>query len=280
MTEVKHFSYNMGEFEADIDLILNTREAAKLWRGRPRDDRINLRPIIGAVGYFAAVHKVVHASKLDDPYGDWWLMMIENRIDLAGQSIELVSGELDDRFELLTPQLVVRGGRNEQPFSVPVTVKTPQGFMGLYQLIAFDKLAGRIEIARRMALMNTREIRSWGRYAAKSIRSLFYFAQAFKYSGANRTDFKQMNARAAAALERLGPIPPEVISGVMRSDFSPDTWRAMPKLAVNLAIEPLEQVIERAKNDASESLVSDFGLEPENDAPAPDEDVLLEDVAI
>jgi len=265
MTQVHSASFNIGigKIQADIELTLNSPHAVKLWLGRPANYRKNVFPIIGIGDYFEAVNRIVESAKQDDPYGDWWLMLVENKIDHAEHRIKQVEAALTERRgEVIHKQLKVGASTNPCPFRAPVNIDTPQGFMGLYQLIKFDELAVAIDLARRMAVLESHEVSMWGRYAAGGLRSLFYYAAAFHYSGANRRDFLMNNARARRALARFGALPPEVLEGAMRSRFAPDHWRAMPTLPVAGAGETLwESLARSAREGSSMEMVSDLDFD-------------------
>jgi integrating conjugative element protein (TIGR03761 family) len=264
MTEVRSASFNIGigKLQADIELTLNSPHAAKIWLGRPASYRKNLARIAGIEDYFHAVYRIVESAKLDDPYGDWWLMLVENKIDQAEHRIKQVDAALNGRLATVPKQLRVGESTNYFPFRTPVNVDSPQGFIGLYQLIAFDKLALKIDLARRLAAIDSNEVSMWGRYAAGGLRHLFFYAQSFYHSGANRQDFQAMNARAQRALARLGPLPPEVLEGAMRSKFSPRYWRAMPMQPVEGANETLWESLARTVHEASaDEMVSDLSFD-------------------
>ncbi|MCL1861911.1 MAG: TIGR03761 family integrating conjugative element protein [Proteobacteria bacterium] len=282
MTSTNRFSYNMGDFEAEVELVLESPHAAKLWRGRPYDPFTELRSIIGIDGYFTAVHRIVRAAKADDPYADWWLMCLENRIDLSQQSLNHVLAQVKERLVQLPPELKVIEFKNHAPFRTPIFVDTALGFAGLYQLIAFDRLAKELEKASLLAMIDTSERSEWGRFAARAVRGLFYYAQRYRFTGVARKDFREMNANARRALARYEEIPQGVIEGRARAKFAPHTWRAMPERKTAARSQTFEELLARDESESAkddQAMLNDMDfVNNADEMPSPDEFVSLEDV--
>ena len=84
---------NLGSLRSAMALTLHTHHASRIWHGRaPSEGRA---AIIGLNGFVSVMNKMKRGSEQDDPYSDWWMLRIEEKLTALGANIIRVNaGEL------------------------------------------------------------------------------------------------------------------------------------------------------------------------------------------
>ena len=107
---------NLGSLRSAMSLTLHTHHASRIWHGRaPTEGRPG---IIGLNGFIGAMNKMKRGAEQDDPYSDWWMLRIGDKIadtktrlqtlrDQVDQALaDVASPELHHRFKcVLSPTL-------------------------------------------------------------------------------------------------------------------------------------------------------------------------------
>jgi integrating conjugative element protein (TIGR03761 family) len=69
---------NLGSLRSAMSLTLHTHHASRIWHGRaPAEGRPG---IIGLNGYISVMNKMKRGAEQDDPYSDWWMLRIEDKL--------------------------------------------------------------------------------------------------------------------------------------------------------------------------------------------------------
>jgi hypothetical protein len=69
---------NLGSLRSAMSLTLHTHHASRIWHGRaPTEGRPG---IIGLNGYISVMNKMKRGAEQDDPYSDWWMLRIEDKL--------------------------------------------------------------------------------------------------------------------------------------------------------------------------------------------------------
>lgn len=210
---------NLGALRSAMSLTLHTHHASRIWHGRAAAEG---RPaIIGLNGFIAIMNRMKRGAEQDDPYSDWWMLRIEDKLAQTKASLQTLRAQVDLALADVPVALSLGENRNVQPVKLPLFVNAQLGFMAVYLLADYDALASRLILAHHAALIDRRTQERWLHHGAHALRSLFSLAQQYRYSGARRDDFAANNAVARTAREKLGPLPQEVLEGSRRSRFAP-----------------------------------------------------------
>jgi integrating conjugative element protein (TIGR03761 family) len=163
----------------------------------------------------------------DDPYADARLIQVEEQIDRVKVQLKELMALMD---ELLT-SMEDAGIRAEAQSSVrPVDV--PIGFRAVHAAVAVqllgmtDRVILKALAARHFGLVTAQD---WQRILSQTVtpmRHLFELSR-FRASGAARDDFAANNARARAALEKLGQLPADILQGLRRPKLGPNPSRSL-----------------------------------------------------
>lgn len=248
---------NLGSLRSAMSLTLHTHHASRIWHGRAASEG---RPAIaGLNGFLSAMNKMKRGSEQDDPYSDWWMLRIEDKLEQTKAGLQSLREQVDQALASVPPALSLGENLNVQPVKLPLFVNAQLGFAAVYLLADYDDLARKLILAHHTALIDRGTLERWLNEGAHALRSLFSLAQQYRYSGCSRDDFAANNAAARAALEKFGPPPQDVLEGTLRSRFAPPIARRSQQ--------------QRADTDSGETAPAD---EPKNPA-TPDEPTTSEE---
>ncbi|RMQ98664.1 hypothetical protein ALP94_03886 [Pseudomonas savastanoi pv. glycinea] len=214
---------NLGALRSAMKLTLHTHHAARIWHGRQFSEGKN--GIVGLSGFVSVMNKMKRGAEQDDPYSDWWMIRIEEKLTACKIHLTEIQENLDQFMADIPHALNIGDNLNIQPVTLPLFINAQLGFKAVYLLTQFDDLARRLLLAHHTALIGRRDMERWLDDGAHELRSLFAFARQYKYSGATRDDFAANNARAREALESFGELPQDVLEGSRRSEFAPPIMR-------------------------------------------------------
>lgn len=239
---------NLGALRSSMKLTLHTHHAARIWHGRQASEVKN--GIIGLSGFVGIMSKMKRGAEQDDPYSDWWMIRIEEKLAASKVTLATIQEQLDQLMADLPQALSIGDNLNIQPVTLPLFVNAQLGFMAVYLLTQYDDLARRLLLAHHTALIGRRDMERWLDEGAHVLRSLFGLAQQYKYSGATRDDFAANNARAREALQAFGELPQDVLDGSKRSEFAPPIVRPRSTASAPDADEARQALESDATDDA------------------------------
>ncbi|KAB7770422.1 integrating conjugative element protein [Xanthomonas sp. LMG 12462] len=214
---------NLGSLRSAMSLTLHTHHASRIWHGRaPAEGRAG---IVGLNGYIAVMNKMKRGAEQDDPYSDWWMLRIEEKLSQTDIALRQLREQVDRALTGVPAALSLGENLNVQPIRLPLFVNAQLGFMAVYLLADYDELARKLILAHHTALIDRSTLERWLNEGAHALRSLFSLAQQYRYSGCTRDDFAAKNAAARAAVEKYGELPQDVLEGTRRSRYAPPIVR-------------------------------------------------------
>lgn len=265
---------NLGSLRSAMTLTLHTHHASRIWHGRaPAEGRPG---IIGLNGFIGNMNKMKRGSEQDDPYSDWWMLRIEEKLEQTKTTLQTLREQVEQALADVPPALSLGENLNVKPVKLPLFVNAQLGFMAVYLLADYDDLARKLILAHHTALIDRGTLERWLNDGAHALRSLFSLAQQYRYSGTTRDDFAAKNAAARAALEKLGELPQDVLEGTRRSRFAPPVQRRSPLSAtsrnpVEARASGLAEVADEVNADAPADPPVDASPDaPEEDPAQPD----------
>lgn len=210
---------NLGSLRSAMALTLHTHHASRIWHGRAASEG---KPgIIGLNAFLSIMNKLKRGAEQDDPYSDWWMLRIEDKIEGTRSQLQALREQVDQALADVPTALSLGDNLNVQPIKLPLFVNAQLGFMAVYLLADYDTLARRLILAHHTALIDRSTLERWLNDGAHALRSLFSLAQQYRYSGTCRDDYAANNAAARAAREKFGELPQDVLEGTRRSRFAP-----------------------------------------------------------
>lgn len=255
---------NIGSLRSTMSLTLHTHHASRIWHGRaPSEGKPG---IVGLNGFVAIMTKLKRGAEQDDPYSDWWMLRIEDKLSTTKEQLQALREQVDQALADVPAALSLGENLNVQPVKLPLFVASQLGFMAVYLLADYDDLARRLILAHHTALIDRSTLERWLNEGAHTLRSLFSLAQQYRYSGTQRDDFAANNAAARAALEKYGDLPQDVLEGTRRSRFAPPLLRR-PPLASAPGTSTLSEVAPAHDTDTVDPAASNE-VSLDDDAPA------------
>lgn len=214
---------NLGSLRSAMSLTLHTHHASRIWHGRAAAER---RPaIVGLNGFVSVMNKMKRGSEQDDPYSDWWMLRIEDKLEQTKTTLQALREQVDQALSGVPAALSLGENLNVQPVKLPLFVNAQLGFAAVYLLADYDDIARKLILAHHTALIDRSTLERWLHDGAHALRSLFSLAQQYRYSGTTRDDFAAKNAAARQAIEKYGELPQDVLEGTRRSRFAPPIVR-------------------------------------------------------
>jgi integrating conjugative element protein (TIGR03761 family) len=261
---------NLGALRSAMQLTLHTHHASRIWHGRTKTEQRH--GIIGLNGFVSIMNKMKRGAEQDDPYSDWWMIKVEEKLGDTKARLQVLREQVDQVLASIPPALTLGENCNVQPVKLPLYVGSQHGFLAVYLLAEYDDLARRLILAHHTALIDRDTMAHWLDEGAHLLRSTFALAQRYRYSGAARDDFAANNAVARAARERFGELSQDVLEGTRRARFAPPIVRrsklaSLDAVGAGAADATLAQP--SAEND---SLLSDIAIEDDATAEIADED--------
>lgn len=223
-----NYIFSSGPLRSAITIELHTHRAIQLWHGRPGstspDGRI-IHPIISMPRFLSLLNIIRMDSSLDNPCADAYMIRIEERLLAARQEMNELIDSVKSVFNMIPETMTVENCLSIQPVSFPVFSASQLGFIGVYLLTDFDKLARNTMLATHMALLNRVERNDLIQRSSNLVRSIFVLAQKYRRIPVTRDDFRQENARAQAAVDIVGQLPDDILDGTRRSQYAPPLRR-------------------------------------------------------
>ncbi|TNB81573.1 TIGR03761 family integrating conjugative element protein [Pseudomonas sp. Fig-3] len=220
---VDHYQLNLGSLRSSITLTLHTHHAARLWQGRMA--REGVHPIMGMAGYISVTNLLKHASSQDDPYADWFMLQLEDKLLQGKAELRTLTEQVSRVERDLPSQVDVGDNLNIHPVNLPLFIGSQLGFLAVYLLTDYDTLVRRVLLAHHTALVGRSDMEIWIDRGAHLLRSLFGLAQRYRLAGVSRDDMAANNARAREAIDKFGIPPQDILEGRRRSQFSPPIAR-------------------------------------------------------
>lgn len=210
---------NIGSLKSQIELKLHTYHAARIWTGRgPTDEQ---RGIPSTTLFLAITNLLKQLASRDDPYADWMIIRLEEKIGSIRQEYDSLKTELDQTLKDIPKQLSISESLSQHPANLPLYVGDTLGFQGIFLLTEFDELArSALQAAHIGTMLRERAERIIDR-ASTLLRSLYVLAQSFRNAGVTREDFRIGSARAIAAVEKYGEVPQDILEGKRRGKYAP-----------------------------------------------------------
>lgn len=199
---------------------LHTYIAHQLFFGRKEGEGRQYRDQCFA-SFAANLNALWTCAQADDPYADARLIQIEEQIDVLRDKVTYLLQSLDNLLGSLEDSGIrVETHHSVRPVDVPIAFRTVHASVAVQILGSVDRAIQKALMARHFGLVTAQD---WQRVLEQSVapmRHLFKLAQ-FRASGATRDDVAANNARARAALDKLGQLPADVLQGLRRPQLGP-----------------------------------------------------------
>lgn len=160
------------ETEGDDQMMLHTRDAMRLFVGRPAGD--GQRAIAGGRRVAASLRQLWGLSSNDNPYADWMLVQFDEqmqdiRLALTG-SAERVLTKLEDMRQKGLSYSVLKSAA---PVNVSLGFVSPYGYSVATAVVEFDWLSRVVKSAQRRDVLSSKDAHDRLHEARHKCRSTF-----------------------------------------------------------------------------------------------------------
>jgi integrating conjugative element protein (TIGR03761 family) len=218
--------------ESDV-MDIHTKEAYRLFIGRTRDDSPRGYGITSGKKVAAVLRSIWNLSASDNPYADWILIQVSDRVSELRQQLEQ-SGKLfqEDLDKLQARGLRVSVLKSRAPVEVELGFRSPYGYMIVDLILDFDLYARVVKTMVQKNRLGDVEGKEDLYQMTKRIRALFESTLPYqKYllreelRLLSRSDFlpgasEEARKRVEAAVGIFGEVPQAVFTGVVRPRHS------------------------------------------------------------
>jgi integrating conjugative element protein (TIGR03761 family) len=144
------------------------------------------------------MNKMKRGAEQDDPYSDWWMLRIEDKLADTKTRLQTLREQVDQAWPTCRRRCRLGENLNVQPVKLPLFVNAQLGFMAVYLLADYDDLARKLILAHHTALIDRSTLERWLNDGAHALRSLFSLAQQYRYSGTHARRLRGEERRGAS----------------------------------------------------------------------------------
>ena len=219
--------------EAPDTMALHTREAYRLFVGRSLDTAKQHESIVGGRRVAAALRAIWYLSGNDNPYADWVLVDIGERISEIGGSLHRETQRGEDRLYALKQRgLSLSVLQSRVPQQVELGFRSPYGYAVADLVVRYDYCNRVIKTLVRKDLLPDHEGRSLIFSYTRRLRGMFEEPVRFErwllrdeLRALSRHDFlpaaeAEARKRVQAVMALFGAVPRDVFTGARRPRHS------------------------------------------------------------
>ncbi|MEJ1337595.1 MAG: TIGR03761 family integrating conjugative element protein [Candidatus Sedimenticola sp. (ex Thyasira tokunagai)] len=208
----------LGPLRGQVWLTLQTNQARRLIRGR--NGTKGQSPIIG-LGLFAERLRLIwQASRNDDPYADWWLIKVHEAIEDREALFQRLQRDLDERLSQMG-SIEVDVAVSERPYRMPLQFANPYAYQSARLVSTYDALVCAALTASHIGILDRASRDHVIELGARKIRGLFMIPQGYRFLRIERSDIQKGNDKSTQAVQFMGTVPDDVLSGERRAPLAP-----------------------------------------------------------
>ncbi|MFK8047005.1 MAG: PFL_4669 family integrating conjugative element protein [Halioglobus sp.] len=208
----------VGPLSGEACLEVHSHQAQRLIWGRRRTAQ--KPPISGLIAFASALTTIWQAVESGDPYALWWLIKVEAGIE--GCRVYLNKQLEQASFLFPDPEILsVDTAESEQPYRIRLAFSNPYPYRAAHVLGEYDML---VRICHSLIFVGAAlpvELHAVVAHAGRQVRRLLAIPQSFKVCQVNRDDIRQHNQRAERAVQLMGLLPAEILTGEILPTFIP-----------------------------------------------------------
>jgi len=204
---------------SEVSINLHSYAARNAFDGRRAEN--NKPAIIGINRFAGAVKQIFHDARADDPWADWWLIRIDEAVELAKTKMHALRQEFIDHYPE-TPDINVNDAIALSPQSRALQFASPHAYRMAYVLVDYDKLCCSVLTLAHIGLMTQSEKMRYMNIGGKIIKSALTSAVGFRHQGVTRNDLMANNPRAQKAKQLMGEVPQDIVDLKRRSPYAPE----------------------------------------------------------
>lgn len=248
-----------SRLQSEIKITLHTKLAVKIWAGRKKTDD---KPAIVSYPRFADVTRLIEQSvRNDDPYADYYFYKLHDDIKNAREKIQTMRQGVEQLIaENLPEGISMTRSLSQNPEIIELRIASKLAFTATYMLSDFDILVRQVMLARHAALLDRETSERFLYQAQRVIRSVLHSTSKWRFTSVTRDDMAANNQAAQRAIEAMGELEPEFLTGEKRSPLAPPIIKQSN--IENIMPEPkdTEESLEAALDALESEEMSELGV--------------------
>lgn len=212
-----------GPLRHKVSLTTQSRYARLLVLGRSAT--ADAPAIMGLLAFADQLRIIWNASRADDPWADWWLIKIDDAIDLVQHRLETIATKIR-RYLQAQPALEIDIATSERPYRIKLRFINPYAYRGAQLVAEFDAAVRTILTARHVGLITEEQSYRQIESCSAVLRSLFAIPQSYRVLRIDRAAVKAGEPAAISAAEIMGQVPAAILLGEQRPRLAPRKARA------------------------------------------------------
>lgn len=218
-------SGQVGALRGTTQITIQTRQAQVLLAGR---EPVGNRPrIMGLMQFSTYLSQVMVAAKQDDPWADWMLVQVEERLEESEAKLKEQQANLD-RVLGANPMMDIQVSESVNPLKVSIGFASSHAYWVARVILQYDAVVRAVLTARHHALIDQQMSSLLMDDAAKLIRRIFETTARYRVTGLTRTDVQVGGERVTEAVQKMGTVPADILEGARRAKFAPAIQNAAP----------------------------------------------------
>ncbi|MBD2806693.1 TIGR03761 family integrating conjugative element protein [Xenorhabdus sp. ZM] len=217
-------SRRAGALKSALTIELHTHYAIRLWEGRKKEDLTGQRQypdIIGMPQVIKRAGTISVDAAADNPYADSWLIKLEQALVAASASLQKSIASLQETLNTLPDQVTLSAVSSVEPLNIGVYSHSPLGYRCVWLLVGFDQLAMKTFQAFHYGFISRSERDTLLHHGSRVIRQIYGLVRSYRALKVSRADIEEKTPAGLEAIKLLGEPDPDILSGRLRSGFSP-----------------------------------------------------------
>ncbi len=207
-------------------MMLHTKDAYRLFAGRPADEKAKLTPIPGGRRFAAVLKSIWHLSANDNPYADWILIRMYDGLHAIRANLGRAIAGREEAIDLLKRKgLALSVMASRSPKTVELGFRSPYGYATADLIVEFDYFVRMIKTLIHKDRMSDEEGRVAIRVVGRDMRALFLEPIRWERHllreellPLSRSDFlpaadEGARQRVRAAVALFGEVPRKIFTG-------------------------------------------------------------------
>lgn len=214
-----------GPIHSKAAMVLHTNHGHQLFFGKRTEEsangKIKTRNKMGFLTFASNLSHLWTCAINDDPYADAKLIQIEDQLKKVEEKTSEIEKVIDDLIASLTDAgVTIVSDSSIKPIEVPISCRATQAAMTAPMVGKVDRVIKKALVAKQFGLMSGNDMSKILPFTVSPMRHLFSLS-LFRASGATRSDFASMNAKAHAAIEKYGELPGDILDGSRKPKLGP-----------------------------------------------------------
>ena len=206
-----HREHGPGALQGEVWLTVQTYQAQSLIRGRRAGE--GKPAIVGLIGFADRLKSLWQAIRFDDPYADWWLLKVEESIAEIRAQLRELQQRLDALMAPANSALEFSVAQSSRPQRVSLQFANPYAFRAAQLLGEYDRLMCTELTLHHLGIDIPKDLTEQLSGSGRWVRRVFALPQGYHCLDIRRADIRQGSPAALKAIERMGEVPQEILSG-------------------------------------------------------------------